>query len=200
MGTAIPGAKWLPLYYCFSFENESMRMGYRVLSDDRIQPFFDGKSRIRTGSDRFPGEEFPQEFPRTPLTTRAVPFDPSDLEHVARYVDAFGIGSLSLDNQRAFLQECKRWWDESAPDPWTRPLEELLQQCPGPACQGPPNSACANPECVNHSIKGHLELFALVPAVPISNVLLWGHEYEDTQILFEICPLCSTIVVTNQCT
>ncbi|MBT4867839.1 MAG: hypothetical protein HON53_22285 [Planctomycetaceae bacterium] len=197
---ALPNAQWLPLYYCFSYENQSMSMGYRVLSDQRIEAFFNNDERIDLGNDRFPGDDFPAAFPVTPLQTQSVTFDPTKVQDVSSYVNAFGIANLSLTDQQSFLKDCKQSWDKYAPEPWTGPLEELLDHQTGPACQGPPNSECANPNCANHTKKRELELFAVVPATPVPKISLWGEWGDDTQILFEICPLCFTIVVTNQCT
>jgi hypothetical protein len=199
LGIRIPNCQWLPLYYCFSFKNASMQMGYRVLSDDRVQPFFKPRSRMTLRGSEFADESFPKFFREVSVGLRPVSFDPKKPADAKRYVNVFGISKLTPKQQQAFRKRCKAEYDRFAPAPWDGPIEELIDLETAPCGQGRPRSPCPNPKCKNHSQPGSLQIFAIVPATPVPRVSLWGKYGGTTQIIYEMCPTCSSIAVTNQC-
>ena len=196
----IPGVKWLPLYYSFCFENRTMRTSYRVVSESRVVTYFDQPPSAVPAGDRFPWGDSPREFPEAPVALQPIPFDATNRKDVRQYAGVFGIGRLSAADKQELLEEFRSEWDSWSPDPWSGPMEGLLEAMGGPCPQGPPRSACPNPECENHERRNTLELFAIVPSHPVSHCSLWGEWAEFTVIIYEMCSRCSTITATNQCT
>lgn len=197
----IPGARWLPLYYSFCYENESMQTSYRVLSNSRVETYFDRTQSLKLGDDRFPYEDFPETFPERPLTLDLLAFDPTNREHVEAYVNVFGIERLSAADRSEYLEQLARNWDSwGGLEPWSGSEDELINSEAAPCPQGPPQSPCPNPRCGNHEQHGSMQLFAYIPSIPADGWSLWGEYGDDTVILYEICPLCFAITATNQCT
>jgi hypothetical protein len=64
--------------------------------------------------------------------------------------------------------------------------------------QGAWKSRCINPECESQ----RKNILAVIDHDDVDGVHFWDKwgEGEQVQIVYEICPRCSTILATNQCT
>lgn len=196
----IPNVKRLPLIYCFSYENQRMEVGYQIVSETQLTFYFNPDERIELSSDeRFPMKDFPTSFPTIPVELKSTQFNPSNPEDAGKYFNVFGISKLSPNDQQAFLDGFLAWWNQFAPEPWTGTMEELLEYHSGPTVQQHPASRCPNPKCRNHNQRRKMNIFALIPSDPHPGISLWGKGGRGTQIVFEICPECSSIVASNQC-
>lgn len=197
MGAAIPGVQWLPLYYCFDFRvNE---LGYRLSSDDDIEVFFWPDEPNVSAVEGFPDDDYPMEFPRCSIQLDWSPYDPTDRKEAYSLGAVFGIDKLSQDDRRWVLeQEAEQFEMANGYRPDTE--EELLEALSFPFAQARPNSACPNPACSNHSTHGNLSVLALMPAEPVPDVQTFGSWGGGVQLIFELCPECHTVHVSNQCT
>ena len=68
-----------------------------------------------------------------------------------------------------------------------------------PFMQGKPNSPCMNSKCSNWKKRGQLTTLALMPAEPLKGVHTFGRWGGGVQLIFQLCPKCCTIRVSNQC-
>ncbi|REJ81800.1 MAG: hypothetical protein DWQ34_01260 [Planctomycetota bacterium] len=208
----IPGIRYLPLYYCFDLRSR-MRVGYRIDSESRIETFrLDLHQENSVGENpEYPYDRFPDQFEFRAVVAERSPFDPLNREHVREYIDVFGIESLSPQDQRALIRDLRNERDPSVGGISRATDEELQLTASGPSCQGHPASVCPNPECSNHTVPRSMQIIAIVPAYPFGDCVEhdtldvfspWGERCDlpcsDIEIVFEMCPVCSAIMATNQ--
>src|SRR5262245_33936165 len=60
---AIPGIRWLPLYYCF--DSRVNHLGYRLIGDHAMAVYFAKDDPYVTEYEDWPEENYPQEFPKS---------------------------------------------------------------------------------------------------------------------------------------
>jgi len=192
---AIPGVRWLPLYYCFDFRAPDL--GYRLISDEELVTYFPADDRHVTDREEWPGEDHPPEFPRSGIKVTAYDYDPTDLEDAYRWAGVFGIGKLSTWDRAAAKQRAAELMDglDLGVPETDQEYEEALSS---PFVQGRPSSTCLNPRCPNHRERGRLSPLALMPAEPVKGVHTFGRWGGGVQLIVQICPKCFTIRVSNQ--
>jgi hypothetical protein len=191
---AIPGVRWLPLYYCFDFRVN--HLGYRLIRDDAMTVFFPKDPNV-TENEEWPSENYPQEFPKSNIKTSPYPYDPTVIKEALEWAAVFGLGQLSKrDQATAKKQIAKRMVSFGFEAPRTE--KEFAEAVASPFMQGRPNDACLNPECANFHERDQLTPIALVPSEPVKGVDTYP--VMDVQIIFALCPKCYTIRVSNQCT
>lgn len=194
---AIPGIRWLPLYYCFDFRANDL--GYRLISDDELVAIFPENDPNVTDHEEWPGgEDYPREFPKSGIQVAAYKYDPTDLEDAYRWAGVFGIKKLSRRDQAVAKRRVTKLVEGLGFYP-PETEEEFDEALSGPFAQGKPNCPCLNPGCPNRDRKGRLTPLALMPAEPVKGVRTFGQWGGTTQIIFLLCPECHTIRVTNQC-
>jgi hypothetical protein len=193
---AIPGVRWLPLYYCFDFRVNDL--GYRLISDQELVTFFPTDDPNVTKKESWPDDDYPREFPRSGIKVADHAYDPTDLEDAYRWSGVFGIGKLSKRDQAAARRRVAELMDGLGLGvPETE--QEFDEALCSPFMQAKPDSSCLNPECANGDKKGQLIPIALMPAEPVKGVHLFGRWGGGVQLIFLMCPRCHTIRVTNQC-
>ena len=145
---AIPGIRWLPLYYCFDFRVN--HLGYQLLSDEELVTFFpDGEPNV-SEEESWPDDEGdPVEFPKSSIRIAAYDYDPTDLDDAYRWAGVFGIGKLSKRDQVAARE---RVAEHMADVPETE--EDFERALSDPFMQGKPDDPCLNPECSNRERRG----------------------------------------------
>jgi hypothetical protein len=192
----IPNVQWLPLYYCFDFRvNE---FGYRLTSDQDLQVFFWPNEVNISETESYPGDNFPSHFGRTGIMLDRFPYDPTDRDDAYQMAAVFGLDKLSPDD-RAWILEHEADECESLLGHRPESEEETLKSLSHPFAQGRPNSRCPNPNCANNGKPGNVDVIALMPAEPVPGVHTFGQWGDDVELIFELCPRCQTIHVSNQC-
>jgi len=192
----IPGIRWLPFYYCFDFR--ANELGYRLISDDELVTFFPKDKRNVSKTERWPDDDYPLEFPKRSIKTVACEYDPTDLDDAYRWAGVFGIGKLSNRDQAAAKKraaELAEGLGFYAPET----EEEFDQALSSPFMQGKPDSPCLNPKCSNCKKKSTLTTIALMPSEPVKGVHTFGRWGGGVLLIFQMCPRCYTIRVSNQC-
>ncbi|AWM40364.1 hypothetical protein [Gemmata obscuriglobus] len=193
----IPGVRWLPLYYCFDFRANDL--GYRLVSDEELVTFFPDDDPNVSPEESWPDDEgYPLEFPTCPITVGAFGYDPADLEDACRWAGVFGIGKLSARDQATAKERTAELMDGlglHAPET----DEEFERVMCSPFAQGRPDDPCLNPACPNREKRGQLTPIALLPAEPVPGVHTFGRYGGGVQLIFQLCPECATIRVSNQC-
>src|SRR5271168_4902388 len=106
---AIPGVRWLPLYYCFDFRANDL--GYRLISEEALVTFFPDDDPNVTDNEEWPDEDYPLEFPKSSIKIADHDYDPTDLEDAYQWAGVFGIGKLSEPNQAAAKKRVAEWMD-----------------------------------------------------------------------------------------
>lgn len=193
---AIPGVRWLPLYYCFDFRANDL--GYRLISDDRLVTYFPEDDPNVTAEEEWPDGDYPAEFPRSPIDVASHPYDPTDADDALRWSGIFGIGQLTPDDRESVRRRLSDHLESIGFDaPETE--EEFEEALSHPFLQGKPDSPCLNPECPDRHHKGRLVPIALMPAEPIPGLHLYGRWESGVRLIFRICPRCSTIRASNEC-
>jgi hypothetical protein len=193
----IPGLRWLPIYYCFDFRVNDL--GYRLLSHDALVAFIPTDDQNVSAEESWPGDNYPMQFPQSAITVAPHPYDPTSLEDAYTWAGIFGIDRLSAADQMVAKQratEVAELFGGVIPET----DEEYRDALSLPFMQGRPNNTCLNPDCVNHSRRGHLATIALVPAEPVPGVHTFGVYGGGVVLIVEKCPVCHTFRVSNQCT
>jgi hypothetical protein len=192
---AIPGVRWLPLYYCFDFRANDL--GYRLTSDDTLVAFFPNDDPNVADEEEWPDDGYPLAFPKSNIAIAPYPYDPTKLDDAYTWVGVFGIGRLSKANQAAARE---RVAEEAAGLGFSAPEteEEFREALSSPFAQGRPDGKCLNPGCPNHDKKGMLTTIAMIPAEPVEGIHLFGRWGGGVQLIFQMCGRCHTIRVTNQ--
>lgn len=192
---SIPGVRWLPLYYCFDFR--ANEIGYRLKSDEELVTFFPVDDRNVSAEESWPDDNFPLEFPRSSIQVQPENYDPTRLNDAYQWAGVFGIGMLSKRDQAAAKKRVAKLMDSLGMDaPETE--SELEEALSSPFTQGKPRSPCLNPQCPNHHVRGQLTPIALMPAEPVKGVHTFGEWGGGVQLVFQMCPKCQTIRVSNQ--
>jgi hypothetical protein len=192
----IPGVRWLPLYYCF--DSRTNGLGYRLLSDGELVTFFQEDDPHVTKDESWPDDDYPIQFPKSNIEVTAYGYDPTDIEDAYEWAGVFGIGKLSKDDQAT----AKKYVAERAEElgfyaPETE--EQFDEALSSPFAQGKPDDSCLNPECSNRRKKSSLTTIALMPGQPVAGVHTFGRYGDFVQLIFQMCPECHTIRVSNQC-
>lgn len=194
--TRIPGVRWLPLYYCFDFRVDEI--GYRLISDDKLEMFFPRDDPNVSEKEEWPDDDYPPRFRKRPVKVSPRDYDPLNIEDAFFWAGIFGIEKLKAHHREATkdrIIELLERLDFETPES-DEELEEMLEF---PFMQGIPNDPCLNPGCANHHTKGQLQVIALVPAEPVSGVHLFGEWGDGVRLIFQMCPKCYTIRVKNEC-
>lgn len=194
-----PGLKSLPLFYCFDFRANTI--GYRFSTDDSLQFFFDRSDPNLSSEEEWPYEDYPERFPRVPMSITPVPYNPQDPEDVYAWAGIFGMDHISKEGEELLqkkARESARLWQQDAPQ--TR--EELSDYLDMPFSQGRPTSRCMNPLCEysQQDRRNQLRTIAIVPNCPTKETYLFGKYEDDVILIFQMCEKCQTIRVSNQCT
>lgn len=191
----IPGMRWMPFYYCFDFRvNE---LGYRLVSDDELVVFFPDDDPNVSTSEEWPDKNYPLEFPRSAIRVESLQYDPTIREDAYDWAGVFGISKLSKEDQRFIKQQvANRMAGLRLKIPKTeRDFDQALIH---PFGQGKPVGPCLNPECSNRKVRSSLNTIALMPAEPIKGIHTFGRWGDGVQLIFQKCPKCHTIRVSNQ--
>jgi len=193
----IPGVRWLPFYYCFDFRANDL--GYRLISDEELVTFFPDDDPNVSKEESWPDDEgYSLEFPRSSIKVVAYDYDPTDLDDAYRWAGVFGIGKLSKRDQAAAKKRVAELMDGlglGVPET-EKDFEEALSS---PFMQGKPDSPCLNPKCSNRKKRAPLSPIAVMPAEPVKGVHTFGRWGGGVQLIFQMCPKCYTIRVSNQC-
>lgn len=190
---SIPGIRWLPLYYCFDFRANDL--GYRLVSDGALVTYFPKNDPNVSTSEEWPHDDYPTEFPQSSIKIAREDYDPTDLEDAYFWAGVFGIDKLSKrDHAAARKRAAKLATGLGFAAPKTE--EEYAEALSGPFTQGKPNAACLNPKCAGSKQGGSLVPFALMSPEPLPGIRPYGDA--GVQLLFQICPRCSTIRASNQ--
>jgi len=193
---SIPGIRWLPFYYCFDFR--ANELGYSLISDEELITFFPTDDKNVTEKEEWPGENYPQEFPKSSIKIAARDYDPTDLDDAYQWAGVFGIGKLSKRDQSSAKKRAAELAERQGNYvPQTE--QEFEEALHFPFMQGKPDSPCLNPKCVNRDKKGQLTPIALVPAEPVAGVHTFGEFGSGVRLIFRMCPQCYTIRVSNEC-
>jgi hypothetical protein len=193
---AIPGIRWLPLYYCFDFRANDL--GYRLVSDELLITFFPKDDPNVSKEELWPDEGFRLEFPKSSIKIAAYDYDPTNLNDAYQWAGIFGIDKLSKRDQAAAKKRVAKLMDGLGLDvPETE--EDFGEALSSPFMQQKPASPCLNPKCANRKRKGQLTPIALMPAEPVKGVDTFGRWGNGVQLIFRMCPKCYTIRVSNQC-
>lgn len=194
---AIPGVRWLPLYYCFDFRVNDL--GYRLVSNEELVTFFSDNDPDVSKEESWPDDEgYPPEFPVSSIKIVTHDYDPTDLDDACRWAGVFGIGKLSKPDQAAAKREATEMAEAlgfHAPET----EEDFAEALSSPFVQGKPDSPCLNPECPNRKKRGQLAPIALMPAEPVRGIRTFGRQGGGVQLTVQMCPRCYTIRVSNQC-
>jgi hypothetical protein len=192
---AVPGVRWLPLYYCFDFR--ANELGYRLISEEEMVTFFPEDDPNVSQAESWPYADYPTEFPRSSIKVVAYDYDPTDLDDAFRWAGVFGIGRLSDRNRTAAKERTAELMDGLGLGvPETE--EEFEEALSGPFMQGKPDGPCLNPTCANYRKRGQLTSIALMPAEPVKGVTTFGPLGGGVVLVFQLCPKCHTIRVSNQ--
>jgi hypothetical protein len=183
-------AKWLPLLCAIRYG--ACEMAYRVLSDEKVKILH----RHDKVWDGFPYDGFPDVLPAKPVSLRDT-YDPQDLKDVYWHATVFGYDSLSPKKFAELARRVERNFglERGAGKSHleTFSYSEFF-------VQGKPSNPCPEPKCSNRRHKGSMRILATFEEDSNKSASLWGPSCENLQIIWLICPKCSAIFVTNQCT
>lgn len=170
---------WLPLYY--PMMNNACDFAYRVVSDDEIVVHL-----ISDGPhEDFPYEGFPEELPEQRVRLERLSYDDQKtLVYAFTARDCLSEEAISMRDRR-FLK------DSGYPFTQVGGIQYMMQGVPELRC---PNSKCKYAEYSNMH-----EVFAVVWNNPIPGFKLWGEYGDFSQIVYQVCPKCSTVFACNRC-
>lgn len=196
VGVEMPGVEWLPLLCAIRYG--ACNLGYRVLSDDEVTILHQTEAKGWRG---FPYAGYSKKLPAQPVALQPGTYDPAKIEDALSYAGVFGYEALSA----AQLGALQRYVEtDLLPDQIYsyETAEEYLEDGNGlPFVQGRPNDDCPDPACGNHGIASSLRTFAIFEEEETERVReLWGPNCGGLQIIYQVCPLCSAIRTSNQCT
>lgn len=199
VGVKLPEVQRLALLCAIRYG--ACNLGYRVLSDSNVKILYQKESKAWDG---FPYDGFPDKLPETPLTLREAKYDPDKPKDAYALAGIFGSELLTPQQFRRLARFVVK--EELYPDPdlfggeWESPEEYLRIAHCWPFVQGRPDEDCPDRACSNHGQRGSLRTFAVFQEEKQKIRQLWGPNGESLQILFQICPKCNAIRVSNQCT
>ena len=188
LSIALPGVNFLPLLFPFSYGCEC---GYTVRSDVLVEfhQFYKEAS---------PPWDAPLEFPRSKTSFTIEQYDPRDVKHALSYKGVFGWGELSPADRKIAVKLAAKTYGLSradAPDDdWD--LESVVEcMCYPPFVQrGVPLGICLNPSCDSNA---EMRVIAIQDkCVPQERI--WPSEYSQT--IWQSCPSCGSIHVSNRST
>lgn len=173
----LPNCKWLPLYY--PMFNDACDFAYQVLSDEEIVVHEVSNSE----SDDFPYEGFPRLLPEHAVSARSLTYD-EQKTLVYSFVARDHLAERAISEvDKEFLKKTEY--------PFTQ-LGGIQYMT-----QGVPQQRCPNQKCECSKYSNMHKVFGVVWNNPVPGFQLWGDDY--SQIIFQICPECSTICVCNRC-
>jgi hypothetical protein len=136
--------------------------------------------------------------PKSHIKVAAYDYDPTDLGDAYRWAGVFGIGKLSKGDQAAAKERVAELMDGLGLGvPETE--KDFAEALCSPFMQGKPDTPCLNPRCGNRKKRGSLTPIDLMPAEPVKGVHTFGPYGRGLQLIFQMCPRCYTIRVSNQC-
>jgi hypothetical protein len=194
VGVTLPNTRWLPIFCAIRYG--ACSLGYRVVSHNRVSILYQAE---QTAWDGFPYFGYPASLPAEPITLKEKIYDPAKVEGIIAYAAVFGYGELSSKQHGKLIRfvEKHRFAEVTG---FSSAVEWLQKGNGYPFVQGPPEDACPDPDCSNHDRKSSLRTFALFEEGPDRTRRLWGQNCGSLQIICQICPKCSAIHVSNQCT
>jgi hypothetical protein len=196
VGVQLPKAKWLPLLCAIRYG--ACELAYQVLSDDSVKIISQSE---KTAWPDFPFKDFPDELRARPVNLVAVEYDPNDVEIAFQYAAIFPPDQLTpkqLGKLVKYVEKNDLWLEMDSE--YDTIEGYVLHGIEMPFVQGPPKSSCPNRSCSQHAAKKPMRVFAIFQEGWDTCHKLWGPNGEDLQIIYEICPKCQTIQVSNQCT
>ena len=194
VGVEMLGAGWLPLLCAIRYG--ACNLGYRVISDDEVAILHQTETKAWKG---FPYAGYPAKLPAQPVALEPGTYDPAKIEDALFYAGVFGYGALSPAQLGALRRHVET---DLLPnqDYSYETAEEYLEDGNGlPFVQGRPNDDCPDPACGNHGHASSLRTFAIFEDTERVDEL-WGPSCGSLQIIYQVCPLCSAIRTSNQCT
>lgn len=200
VGVNLPGVQWLPLLCGIRYG--ACGLGYRILSDSTIKILYQKESKAWKG---FPYDDYPDKLPEKPLTLKDANYDPDKPKDAYALAGVFGSEVLT---PRQFERLARYLVDEELyPDPelfggeWESPEEYLRIAHSWPFVQGRPDEGCPGRNCPNHGQRGSLRTYAVFEELEKDvHRFLWGPNGPFLQIIYQICPKCNAVRVSNQCT
>ncbi len=182
----LPGASFLPLFFPFSYGCEC---GYTVRSNGLVEfhQFYD---------DASPPWDAPLEFPRSKTSFTIEPYDPTDVRDALNYKGVFGWNELSqTDREKAVELAAKTYGlsrDDAPDDDWD--LESVVRcMCFPPFAQrGVPLGICLNPLCDSDA---DMRVIAIQDKC-LPEERIWPGEHSQT--IWQSCPSCGSIHVSNR--
>ena len=193
---AIPGVRWLPIYYCFDFRANDL--GYRLISDDELVTYFPTDDPNISNEESWPDENYPTEFPKSAIKIEAFDYDPTRLDDAYQWAGVFGIEKLSKRDKKVAKSRVAELMDDlgfNAPET-EKEFEDALSR---PFKQGKPDIPCLNLRCSNRKKRGQLATIAILPAQPVKGIHTFGPWGGGVQLIVQMCPKCNTFRVSNQC-
>jgi hypothetical protein len=200
VGITLADLQWLPLLCAIRYG--ACHLGYRILSDSAVKILYQNESKAWDG---FPYNDYPDKLPEQSLILKEVKYNPNKPKDAYVLAGIFGSEVLTprqFARLASFLVE-----EELYPEPelyggeWESPEEYLRIAHCWPFVQGRPHEACPDRNCPNHGQRGSLRIFAVFEEREKEvHRFLWGPGGPFLQIIYQICPKCSAIRVSNQCT
>ncbi|MBX9624910.1 MAG: hypothetical protein K2X82_13980 [Gemmataceae bacterium] len=193
---AVPGVRWLPLYYCFDFRTNDL--GYRLVGDEAMEVFVPADDPNVAAREEWPADGYPPVFTRSDIRVKPHPYDPTDLEDAYAWAGVFGTDRLSPADRAAARERAAAEAEMCGSSP-PETDEEFREAMSSPFVQGRPAGGCLNPRCQGYGANGELVPVALVPAEPVAGVHTFGELGGDVTLIVQKCLRCHTLRVTNQC-
>jgi hypothetical protein len=194
VGVRLPVAEWLPLLCAIRYG--ACGLGYRVISDREAKILHQAEKKAW---DNFPYDGYPDMLPAQPVALEEGTYDPGKVEDGLLYAGVFGYGALSPKQYAKLVRHVKK---KGLPELFGRDSAEayLEEGNVSPFVQGRPVDDCPDPSCANHGREASLRTFALFHEDQEHVRKLWGPHCENLQIIYQVCPECTAIRTTNQCT
>jgi hypothetical protein len=194
IGLSLPTSDWLPLLCAIRYG--ACEVGYRVVSDNEVRIL----SRDETEPwDVFPYDGYPERLPMRPVELVEEPYNPDSALDCLYYAGVFGYEHLSQEQFNRMVQRVEEDGLHAGTD-WETAKEYVLKGNGLPFAQWPPADDCPDPACGNHGRKGSMRTLAIFEEGEAETRRLWGPDCGSLQIIYQVCPLCSAILTTNQCT
>jgi len=201
VGLRLPRRKWLPFFY--PFRNIHGEFAYRVVSDGRVEVLSKPYSAayLADESEWFHWPGFPRGCRRRSAgLEKKQDYDVHDPEDVYWLGCIFGVAALSASEKEAAKERLENWYRESFESEMNSfdSLDELAAESSGFLVQGLPRSKCPNRKCRNHKRPGSMEVVLTIIADEGDS---FAAEIGDTgQLIYEVCRICGSVFVHNQCT
>ncbi len=180
----VPGARYLPLYYCFPYNAGAV--GYRVVSDEEIEILYMETKHVQPD---FPYANYPNEFPETPVSLIPISYE----EHKTL---VYYLTCEDYNLQKKYLSNEDRVFLKQSGYPFTQlgGIQRMWQDIP--------EVPCPNSKCKYHKFECFMQVFAVIWNQPVPKVYLWDDDPKsrwEIQTIFQICPLCNSIYACNRC-